>query len=177
MKITENFESMPLSYIQFDQQYKTPSGLILELWKMSINDRPRDIWEPSAIAASYAKNWNDPNVTKIFGEKELRIGDRTQLKITFPGVVKNLRFQYYQAPDYTKADEAFSGKALKDLKPDDLHFFFRAFHNADEKMPMQVAPAFTEVRWGEYAASPFTSVVFENALIGSLHIDQISWDN
>lgn len=179
MKFTEDFEEIvDLRPLTTGEVLVTPSGLVLQLLEVEAKRSPEKLRKPSGTFRSHASQYFAGDQPKmIFGTNELVVGDGAHMKITFLEPAKNLRFQYYQVPDYTSEDIAFTGKAFKDMSAADLNFFFRAFHDRQEKVHMQVPQGFTEIRWGEYTAGPFTSVVFENNLIGSLHIDQISWEN
>jgi len=177
MKHSENFELFNTECTLGFQQIPCSAELAVRLTLMTGVNIPQDLQKPSGIFESHAtKNFAGNLVKDIYGKYELVVGDGQCVELIFTKPAKNLRFQYYQVPDYTVPDEAYKNKKIKDMTLDDLGFEFKAFNKRDEKAHKAVPNGFLEIRWGEYTDTPFTHVVFMSNLIGSLHIDQITWE-
>lgn len=149
MKVTENFEQeKSITFIE-GKRYTLNSGVIVELWQMDPKDKEKGVVKPTGLMEPHARKWNSEQINTIFGNMELVIGDASKVRFTFPKAVKDLKFQYYQVMDYSKEDEAYSGKHINSISTQDC-YFFRAFLDGKEVVHMQVPPAFDEIRWGEY---------------------------
>lgn len=180
MKKVENFEAFPVTTFEVGKTYEMPSGLqILLMPPVTYFGKAQGV-EPSGIMLSTFRNSQNEIAKQIFEKNELVIGDGSELSLLFPKGAKNLKFQYYQVENYTKEDAGYTGKKLEDLTEAEKGFVFTAFNNL-EKRPqqtmLQVPPAYTEVRWGEFNTTPFHQLIFSTSFFGNLHLDQISWED